>query len=432
MSTTENVQEAAAAAAEKLAEAAAAATSDETSPGEDAAGELLGGEVDQWSFLTKAIVAVVVIVAFLIANKVIRGETPEEKRQRLRNERRAQKKAAGDGPDEIDRLLSSIVRRQPGQAPPPGSVPVSGRGAGRGMPPGAAGRGAGPAGAAAAMRTAAAARAAAAGGRGNGTGPAGGRGPPPPPGAADNRPKLRWDQSNEEVEIIIRVDPKVVRSDVKVEVTGTALKLYLRNQPIIAGHLFQPVDPEGCTWQIDNPGPGHPKEVTITLLKAEPAKNRESWWRAPLKGLENRRPAPKPADPEMVRKAIEAIKAKSAAGGGGAKLSAKPGLAAAGVGAGGRQQVPPGSATAAAPGNGTTARAAPSAPGGSASSPASAASAAATAGRSPGAKAGAAGAGGGGGDAGAKAVTAAGSPASATQPSQKTGKSGKKKNRKKK
>lgn len=108
---------------------------------------------------------------------------------------------------EIDRLLSSIVRRQPGQAPPPGSVPVSGRGAGRGMPPGAAGRGAGPAGAAAAMRTAAAARAAAAGGRGNGTGPAGGRGPPPPPGAADNRPKLRWDQSNEEVEIIIRVDP---------------------------------------------------------------------------------------------------------------------------------------------------------------------------------------------------------------------------------
>lgn len=70
MSTTENVQEAAAAAAEKLAEAAAAATSDETSPGEDAAGELLGGEVDQWSFLTKAIVAVVVIVACLIANKV--------------------------------------------------------------------------------------------------------------------------------------------------------------------------------------------------------------------------------------------------------------------------------------------------------------------------------------------------------------------------
>lgn len=134
----------------------------------------------------------------------------------------------------------------------------------------------------------------------------------------------------------------------------------------------------------------------------------------------------------QVRKAIEAIKAKSAAGGGGAKLSAKPGLAAAGVGAGGRQQVPPGSATAAAPGNGTAARAAPSAPGGSASSPASAAAAAATAGRSPGAKAGAAGAGGGGGDAGAKAVTAAGLPASATQPSQKTGKSGKKKNRKKK
>lgn len=40
--------------------------------------------------------------------------------------------------------------------------------------------------------------------------------------------------------------------------------------------------------------------MTITLLKAEPAKNRETWWRAPLKGLE-RPPAPaKPADPEMV------------------------------------------------------------------------------------------------------------------------------------
>ena len=53
----------------------------------------------------------------------------------------------------------------------------------------------------------------------------------------------------------------------------------------------------------DNPVPGQPKEVTITLLKAEPAKNRETWWRAPLKGLE-RPPAPtKPADPEMVRQA---------------------------------------------------------------------------------------------------------------------------------
>lgn len=67
--STENVQEAAAAAAEKLAEAAAAAA-DEPSSGEDAAEELLGGEVDQWSFLTKALVAVVVIVVCLIANKV--------------------------------------------------------------------------------------------------------------------------------------------------------------------------------------------------------------------------------------------------------------------------------------------------------------------------------------------------------------------------
>lgn len=60
--STENVQEAAAAAAEKLAE--------EISPGEDAAEELLGGEVDQWSLLTKAVVAVVVIVVCVIANKV--------------------------------------------------------------------------------------------------------------------------------------------------------------------------------------------------------------------------------------------------------------------------------------------------------------------------------------------------------------------------
>lgn len=40
--------------------------------------------------------------------------------------------------------------------------------------------------------------------------------------------------------------------------------------------------------------------MTITLLKAEPDKTRETWWRAPLKGLENRRAPPKPADPEMV------------------------------------------------------------------------------------------------------------------------------------
>ncbi|CAM9190573.1 unnamed protein product, partial [Ectocarpus sp. 4 AP-2014] len=142
---TENVQEAAAAAAEKLAEAAAAAGG-EASPGEDDVEEMmLSGEQDQWSFLTKAAVAVMVIIVCLIANKVIRGETPEEKRLRLRNQRRAKKKAdSKNEPDEIDRLLSSIVRRQPGQAPPPGAVPISGRGAARGVPPGGAGRGAGP------------------------------------------------------------------------------------------------------------------------------------------------------------------------------------------------------------------------------------------------------------------------------------------------
>lgn len=49
----------------------------------------------------------------------------------------------------------------------------------------------------------------------------------------------------------------------------------------------------------DDPGPGHPKEVAVTLLKAEPSTSRENWWRAPLKGLENRRPV-QPTDPAMV------------------------------------------------------------------------------------------------------------------------------------
>ncbi|CAN0167413.1 unnamed protein product, partial [Laminaria digitata] len=133
--------------------------------------------------------------------------------------------------------------------------------------------------------------------------------------------------------------PDVTRSDVQVDVTSTMLKLSLRNQAVIAGPLFKNVDPEGCNWQIDNPGPGQPKEVTITLLKAEPAKSREMWWRVPLKGLENRAPARRPsqqqpADPEMVRKAIEAIKAKSAAGSG-AKLGAKGVPAATAGGQGG-------------------------------------------------------------------------------------------------
>ena len=95
---------------------------------------------------------------------------------------------------EIDKLLNSMVRRQPGQDPPPGAVPIGGRGGPRGMPAGAAGRGAGAAAAARAM--------AAVGNRSNGAG----RGPVPPPGG-DNRPKLRWDQTNDEVEIVIRVDP---------------------------------------------------------------------------------------------------------------------------------------------------------------------------------------------------------------------------------
>lgn len=66
---TENVQDAAAAAAEKLAEAAAA-VGDEASAQEGAAEELLAGEGDQWSFFTKALVAVVVIIVCLVANKV--------------------------------------------------------------------------------------------------------------------------------------------------------------------------------------------------------------------------------------------------------------------------------------------------------------------------------------------------------------------------
>lgn len=64
--STENAQEAAAAAAEKLAEAAGEASS----PGEDAAEEMLTGEGDEWTFLTKAAVAVLVIIVCLIANKV--------------------------------------------------------------------------------------------------------------------------------------------------------------------------------------------------------------------------------------------------------------------------------------------------------------------------------------------------------------------------
>lgn len=72
--STDSAQEAAAAAAEKLAEAAAAAADGASSPGGegDAAEALLGGEGDgdEWTFLTKAAVAVLVIIVCLIANKV--------------------------------------------------------------------------------------------------------------------------------------------------------------------------------------------------------------------------------------------------------------------------------------------------------------------------------------------------------------------------
>ncbi|CAN0391282.1 unnamed protein product, partial [Ascophyllum nodosum] len=78
---------------------------------------------NEWSFLAKAAVAIVVIIVCLLAAKVLRRENPEEKRLRLRAERRSKKKASQQGPDEIDKLLNSMVRRQPGQDPPPGAVP---------------------------------------------------------------------------------------------------------------------------------------------------------------------------------------------------------------------------------------------------------------------------------------------------------------------
>ncbi|CAN0240493.1 unnamed protein product, partial [Ectocarpus sp. 13 AM-2016] len=165
--------------------------------------------------------------------------------------------------------------------------------------------------------------------------------------------------------------------------------------PSPQGNLFKPVDPEGCTWQIDNPGPGQPKEVTITLLKAEPAKSREAWWRAPLKGLETRRPAPKPADPEMV---------------------------SGGAGGGGGQQAVPGNTVTAAASNGNTPRSAAGTAGGLTPS---AGVAAAGAGKPP--------AGAGSGEAAGAAAAGAAAAAAATPPSsQKSGKGGgKKKNRKK-
>lgn len=98
-------------------------------------------------------------------------------------------------PQEIDKLLASVVRRKPGQQIPPGATPI-GPGMPRGMPAGA-GQGAAVNAAGAAARNAAV--------RGNGVA----RGPPPP--GADHRPKLRWDQTNEEVELIIRVDPSEFR-----------------------------------------------------------------------------------------------------------------------------------------------------------------------------------------------------------------------------
>eukprot|EP00953_Heterococcus_sp_UTEX-ZZ885_P010477 6118-Heterococcus_DN1.PRE.8 len=88
--------------------------------------------------------------------------------------------------------------------------------------------------------------------------------------AQDERPPpLRWTQSDDEVEIFVPVPKEIGRSDVSFAIAGAKITLKVKGEPILAGELFKAVDREGCNWQIEDDG--EHRVVWLQLAKEEPS-----------------------------------------------------------------------------------------------------------------------------------------------------------------
>lgn len=64
--------------------------------------------------------------------------------------------------------------------------------------------------------------------------------------------KYTWKQTEEDVKIMIKVDNKVTRNDVDVEIKGRDIKICCQQQTVVSGCLSHSVDTDLTTWTLQS------------------------------------------------------------------------------------------------------------------------------------------------------------------------------------
>lgn len=190
--------------------------------------------VNSWFF------AAIVVVGMVIAVRFLKYESEEDRRDRIKEERRAQRKAKKDEDGSMDKLIDTVLEKGPaGLAPPRPPEKVI----------------------------------------------------PKPTQTATDTPKApeekevyglrKWTQTNDEVEIFVGVPKETVKGDIKMVLTDKSLKLTVRGQVALGGELLMPVDKSDFQWQIEDEGAA--RMVWIQLTKSTPAQKGADWWRTLFK-----------------------------------------------------------------------------------------------------------------------------------------------------
>jgi len=150
-----------------------------------------------------------------------------------------------------------------------------------------------------------------------------------------------WTQSAESVDVWLPLPPGAQRAAIAVRFSRTAVEASVDCVERLAGATCRPIDPDECTWQIDDDKAGG-RTLWITLQKVTPTHKREHW-ACVLTGHEEidvskfgptmcvtsllvalvallhltRRPIShtiNPDDPNSIRKAVEGSRTAAAAG----------------------------------------------------------------------------------------------------------------------
>eukprot|EP00953_Heterococcus_sp_UTEX-ZZ885_P029975 15864-Heterococcus_DN1.PRE.1 len=172
------------------------------------------------AFLSTWLGGLVIVAIMAIAGlQYFRAESADDKRERLRAERRLKRKENKD-----DELLDDFLTRAVGMTNPAAaqqSQQQQQQQQQRQAAPAPAAAAAGTASTSASSKDAAV------------------------PAQDERPPALRWTQSDDEVEIFVPVPKEIGRSDVSFAIAGAKITLKVKGEPILAGELFKAVDREG-------------------------------------------------------------------------------------------------------------------------------------------------------------------------------------------